>query len=728
MRFPSYIQHNLKDCGPTCLKIISKYYKKNVQVSFLRKECQVYRDGASLANINAAAQKIGFETSIKKISWKDFKNQIKQPCIIHLRQNHYVVLYKISSKYVFISDPAIGRLKYNIEKFLKLWIDNTTGLGIVLFLTPTQVFYSNQFQETEYDLNEHSQFKTISSYLFQYKCHFIGIFISAIVVSALSILMPYLAQTVIDKGISSKNISLILLILIAQIMVVIGQASANIIRNKLSLKISTNVNIFITSDFLSKLMKLPISFFEEIFTGDVIQRIRDCDRIQGLFTSTIISMTVSILSITIYSVIIGSYNANIFLVFFLGSILYVIWISSFLKYRKKLDYLRFQEASISQNNIVEVMDAIYEIKLNNIEQKKIIEWEQNQQKLYQISQKRLDIAHLQEAGGIFIDQLKNVSMSFFAAYSVVEGSMTLGMMMALQYIIGQLNSPIIQLIQFIQSIQDSKIAMERIGEIHNEENEDEKSNDLMTNVPMDKDIKIKNVSFRYHGAKCNTLTDINFVIPFGKTTAIVGSSGSGKTTLLKLLLKFYLPTEGNIFLGDLSINNYNSAKLRKSFGVVMQNGYIFPNSIKDNISIHAEECDMNKIFNAAKIASIDTFINSLPKKYDSIIGYDGIGLSSGQRQRLLIARAIYKDASYIFLDEATNALDAKNEHDIVRNLKTYCKDRTLVVIAHRLSTVKNADQIIVLDAGKVVELGTHESLIKEKGVYYNLIKNQIELL
>ena len=728
MRFPSYIQHNLKDCGPTCLKIISKYYKKNVQVSFLRKECQVYRDGASLANINAAAQKIGFETSIKKISWKDFKNQIKQPCIIHLRQNHYVVLYKISSKYVFISDPAIGRLKYNIEKFLKLWIDNTTGLGIVLFLTPTQVFYSNQFQETEYDLNEHSQFKTISSYLFQYKCYFIGIFISAIVVSALSILMPYLAQTVIDKGISSKNISLILLILIAQIMVVIGQASANIIRNKLSLKISTNVNIFITSDFLSKLMKLPISFFEEIFTGDVIQRIRDCDRIQGLFTSTIISMTVSILSITIYSVIIGSYNANIFLVFFLGSILYVIWISSFLKYRKKLDYLRFQEASISQNNIVEVMDAIYEIKLNNIEQKKIIEWEQNQQKLYQISQKRLDIAHLQEAGGIFIDQLKNVSMSFFAAYSVVEGSMTLGMMMALQYIIGQLNSPIIQLIQFIQSIQDSKIAMERIGEIHNEENEDEKSNDLMTNVPMDKDIKIKNVSFRYHGAKCNTLTDINFVIPFGKTTAIVGSSGSGKTTLLKLLLKFYLPTEGNIFLGDLSINNYNSAKLRKSFGVVMQNGYIFPNSIKDNISIHAEECDMNKIFNAAKIASIGTFINSLPKKYDSIIGYDGIGLSSGQRQRLLIARAIYKDASYIFLDEATNALDAKNEHDIVRNLKTYCKDRTLVVIAHRLSTVKNADQIIVLDAGKVVELGTHESLIKEKGVYYNLIKNQIELL
>ncbi|RGM00365.1 peptidase domain-containing ABC transporter [Bacteroides sp. 3_1_33FAA] len=726
MRFPSYIQYNLKDCGPTCLKIISKYYGRNVQLSFLRKECQVYRDGASLSSINAVAQKMGFKTSIKKISWEDLKNQMEQPCIIHLRQNHYVVLYKISSKHIFISDPAIGRLKYDIEKFLKLWIDNTTSLGIVLFLKPTQTFYSNQSQK-EYNLNGYSQLKKISSYLFQYKRHFIGVFISVIIVSALSVLMPYLAQAVIDKGISSKNISLILLILIAQIMVVIGQASANIIRNKLALKISTNINIFIISDFLSKLMKLPISFFEATFTGDVIQRIRDCDRVQVLFTSTIISMVVSILSIIIYSAIIGSYNANIFFVFLTGSILYVIWILSFLKYRKKLDYLRFQEASISQNNIVEMMDAIYEIKLNNIEQEKITEWEQTQQKLYQISQKRLDIAHLQEAGGIFIDQLKNVSMSFFAAYSVVEGSMTLGMMMALQYIIGQLNSPIIQSIQFIQSIQDSKIAIERIGEIHNEENEDEKSDDLMTNVPVDKDIKIRNVSFRYPGAKCNTLTDINFVIPFGKTTAIVGSSGSGKTTLLKLLLKFYLPTSGDILLGNININNYNSAKLRKSFGVVMQNGYIFSNSIKDNISIHTEECDMNKVYNAAKIASIDTFIDSLPRKYDSIIGYNGIGLSSGQKQRLLIARAIYKNASYIFLDEATNALDAKNEYNVVRNLKNFCKDKTLVVIAHRLSTVKNADQIIVLDAGKVIELGTHESLIKEKGVYYNLIKNQLEL-
>lgn len=727
MRFPSYIQYNLKDCGPTCLKIISKYYGKNVQLSYLRKECQVYREGVSLSNINAAAQKMGFKTSIKKIPWEALKNQIGQPCIIHLKKEHYVVLYKISSKHIFISDPAIGRLKYDIEKFLKLWIDSSTNLGVIIVLKPTKAFYCDQSQEIEYCLNGYSQLKKISSYLLQYKRHFIGILISVIIVSALSILMPYLAQSVIDKGIGSKNISLILLILMAQIMVVIGQASANIIRNKLALKVSTNINIFIISDFLSKLMKLPMSFFEATSTGDIIQRIRDCDRVQVLFTSTIISMIVAILSIIIYSTIIGSYNTNIFFVFFTGSTLYVIWILSFLKYRKKLDYLSFQESSINQNNIVEMMDAIYEIKLNNIEQEKIIEWEQTQQKLYQISQKRLDIAHLQEAGGILIEQLKNVSMSFFAAYSVVDGSMTLGMMMALQYIIGQLNSPIIQFVQFIQSIQDSKIAIERIDEIHNEKNEDEKNVDLMTNVPLDKDIKIRDLSFRYPGAKCNTLTDINCSIPFGKTTAIVGSSGSGKTTLLKLLLKLYLPTSGDIFLGNINIKNYDSTKLRKSFGVVMQNGYIFPNSIKNNISMHMEECDMNKIYNAAKLASIDSFINSLPRKYDSIIGYNGIGLSSGQKQRLLIARAIYKNTKYIFLDEATNALDAKNEHNVVRNLKIFCKDRTLVVIAHRLSTVKNADQIIVLDAGKIVELGTHDFLIKEKGIYYKLIKNQLEL-
>lgn len=431
------------------------------------------------------------------------------------------------------------------------------------------------------------------------------------------------------------------------------------------------------------------------------------------------------MSIVIYSIVIGNYNISIFFVFIIGSILYVVWILAFLKYRRRLDYLRFQESSISQNNVVEIMDAVYEIKLNNLEQEKISEWRITQQKLYQISQKRLDVAHLQEAGGIFIDQLKNVSMSYFAAYSVVEGSMTLGMMMAIQYIMGQLTSPIMQLIQFIQSLQDSKIAMERIGEIYNESDEDEQNQ--IASIPIGRDIKIKNVSFRYPGAKHDTLSDINFVIPFGKTTAIVGTSGSGKTTLLKLLLKFYLPATGNIYLGDVNIRDLDSAKWRKACGVVLQNGYIFSSSIKENISVHKKEYDMDEVYKAAKIASIDEYIESLPRKYDSIIGYNGIGLSSGQKQRLLIARAVYKNASYILLDEATNSLDTKSEYNVVKNLNEFCKNRTLVVIAHRLSTVKSADQIIVLDTGKVVEIGTHISLIQKQGIYYNLVKNQLEI-
>lgn len=723
MRFPSYIQYNAKDCGPTCLRIISKYYGEAMSLSFLRKQCQVYREGVSLSSLNDAAQKIGFKTSIRKISWEALKNQVKQPCIIHLRQNHYVVLYKITSKYIFISDPAIGLLKYKEEKFLNMWLDNDTDCGIVLFLEPTCAFYNRPKKESNTDLCY--QLKKIKSYLSPYKCNFIGVFISVIVVCAFSIVMPYLAQAVVDKGVKSKDVSLILLILVAQVMIVVGQTFANIVRNKLTLKISTNINISIISDFLVKLMGLPVSFFETISIGDVIQRIRDCDRVQILFTNTIVSMVISIISVIIYSVIIGNYNLNIFLVFIIGSILYVIWILTFLRYRRKLDYLRFQESSISQNNIVEIVDALYEIKLNNIERIKINEWKRTQQKLYQISQKRLDVAHLQEAGGIFIDQLKNVSMSFFAAYSVIEGNMTLGMMIAIQYIMGQLNSPIIQFIQFIQSLQDSKIAMERIEEIYEERNED--NNNLFVDIPIGRDIRIENVSFHYPGAKNDTLSNINFIIPFGKTTAIVGPSGSGKTTLLKLLLKFYLPETGSIYLGNINISDLDSAKWRKSCSVVLQNGYIFSGSIKENISVYNEEYDITQVYNAVKIASIDEFIESLPRKYDSIIGYNGIGLSSGQKQRLLIARAIYKNASYIFLDEATNSLDTKNEYNVVNSLNQYCKNRTLVVIAHRLSTVKNADQIVVLDAGKVVEVGTHKSLIQKQGVYYNLVKNQLEL-
>ena len=554
-------------------------------------------------------------------------------------------------------------------------------------------------------------------------------FLTVCIALSFNFLMPYLSQSVVDKGINRKDVSFIVLILIAQVMVVVGQTTANIVRNIITLKVSTNINIDIVSNFLSKMLKLPISFFETTFIGDVIQRIRDCDRLQLFFTTTIVSIVVSFLSIVIYAIILGKYNMNVFVVFILGSLIYVLWIMYFLRYRKRLDYQRFQESSISQNNIVEMFEAINEIKLHQIENSKINEWKQTQKKLYDISLKRLNVAHVQEAGGIFIDQIKNVIMSFFAATSVIDGSMTLGMMMAMQYIMGQINTPILQFVQFLQLSQDAKIAMERINEIHEMSNEDSCCKNI-EHATLKADIRINDLTFKYPGAKSNALANINLVIPYGKTTAIVGASGCGKTTLLKLLLKFYRTSLGDIYIGDKNLNDIMSSEWRAICGVVMQNGYIFPTTIEENITLcgtNANSREKGRMVEVAKLALLDDYVNALPRKYKTIVGKDGIGLSSGQKQRLLIARTLYKNADYIFLDEATNSLDTKNEATVVRNLNDHCKNKTLVVIAHRLSTVKSADQIVVMDSGRIVEIGKHNELISKKGYYYNLVKNQLEL-
>lgn len=730
MKFPSYIQHNTKDCGPTCLRIISKYYGKEYSLTYLREKCQVSREGSSITSMYEAAEGLGYDVSYKNMPWEVLINtNITLPCIIHLRQNHFVVLYGIdlAKEKVFISDPAIGLLAYDKSTFLNLWLGED-NCGVALLLKP-----SPQFGIITPKTNSNtiiSQLKGIFNNIKPYKIHFIGMFIMVFIALGLNILMPYLAQYVVDKGVNSKDISLIVLILIAQVMVVIGQTIANIVRNIITLKVSTSITIDIVSSFLHKLLKLPIVFFETTLIGDIIQRIRDCDRVQIFFTTTLVSIVVSLLSIIIYAIILGSYNLNVFVVFIAGSFIYGLWIFYFLRYRKKLDYLRFQESSVSQSNIVEMFEAIHEIKLHQIEDRKVTEWEQTQKKLYNISLQRLNIAHLQEAGGIFIDQIKNVTMSFFAATSVIEGNMTLGMMMAMQYIMGQINAPILQFIQFTQSCQDAKIAMERIDEVHETPNEDNNCNNTNSILSKD-DIRIENLSFKYPGAKRNALTNINLVIPYGKTTAIVGASGCGKTTLLKILLKFYHPTSGNIYVGNINLKNLSSSKWRSLCGVVMQNGYIFPSTIEENITLNNAAYNDTKhktrMQEAAKLALLDDYISSLPRKYNTMIGNDGVGLSSGQKQRLLIARTLYKNSNFIFLDEATNSLDTKNEAEVARNLNSYCKDRTLIVIAHRLCTVKNADQIIVMDSGNIIETGKHDVLISQKGTYYNLVKNQLEL-
>lgn len=730
MKFPSYIQYNVKDCGPSCLRIISKFYGKEYSLSYLRELCQVSREGTSIVYMSEAAKSLGYNTSFENIQWEELRVRCNEfPCIVHLRQNHFVVLYNIddsSEGKVYISDPAIGLLTYNKTTFINSWLGED-NCGVVLFLKPspqfdtiTPIAHSNPIV---------TQLRGVAKAIKPYKSHFLGMFLTVCIALSFNFLMPYLSQSVVDKGINRKDVSFIVLILIAQVMVVVGQTTANIVRNIITLKVSTNINIDIVSNFLSKMLKLPISFFETTFIGDVIQRIRDCDRLQLFFTTTIVSIVVSFLSIVIYAIILGKYNMNVFVVFILGSLIYVLWIMCFLRYRKRLDYQRFQESSISQNNIVEMFEAINEIKLHQIENSKINEWKQTQKKLYDISLKRLNVAHVQEAGGIFIDQIKNVIMSFFAATSVIDGSMTLGMMMAMQYIMGQINTPILQFVQFLQLSQDAKIAMERINEIHEMSNEDSCCKNI-EHATLKADIRINDLTFKYPGAKSNALANINLVIPYGKTTAIVGASGCGKTTLLKLLLKFYRTSLGDIYIGDKNLNDIMSSEWRAICGVVMQNGYIFPTTIEENITLcgtNANSREKGRMVEVAKLALLDDYVNALPRKYKTIVGKDGIGLSSGQKQRLLIARTLYKNADYIFLDEATNSLDTKNEATVVRNLNDHCKNKTLVVIAHRLSTVKSADQIVVMDSGRIVEIGKHNELISKKGYYYNLVKNQLEL-
>ena len=729
MKFPSYIQYNVKDCGPSCLRIISKFYGKEYSLSYLRELCQVSREGTSIVYMSEAAKSLGYNTSFENIQWEELRVRCNEfPCIVHLRQNHFVVLYNIddsSEGKVYISDPAIGLLTYNKTTFINSWLGED-NCGVVLFLKPspqfdtiTPIAHSNPIV---------TQLRGVAKAIKPYKSHFLGMFLTVCIALSFNFLMPYLSQSVVDKGINRKDVSFIVLILIAQV-VVVGQTTANIVRNIITLKVSTNINIDIVSNFLSKMLKLPISFFETTFIGDVIQRIRDCDRLQLFFTTTIVSIVVSFLSIVIYAIILGKYNMNVFVVFILGSLIYVLWIMCFLRYRKRLDYQRFQESSISQNNIVEMFEAINEIKLHQIENSKINEWKQTQKKLYDISLKRLNVAHVQEAGGIFIDQIKNVIMSFFAATSVIDGSMTLGMMMAMQYIMGQINTPILQFVQFLQLSQDAKIAMERINEIHEMSNEDSCCKNI-EHATLKADIRINDLTFKYPGAKSNALANINLVIPYGKTTAIVGASGCGKTTLLKLLLKFYRTSLGDIYIGDKNLNDIMSSEWRAICGVVMQNGYIFPTTIEENITLcgtNANSREKGRMVEVAKLALLDDYVNALPRKYKTIVGKDGIGLSSGQKQRLLIARTLYKNADYIFLDEATNSLDTKNEATVVRNLNDHCKNKTLVVIAHRLSTVKSADQIVVMDSGRIVEIGKHNELISKKGYYYNLVKNQLEL-
>jgi ATP-binding cassette subfamily B protein len=555
----------------------------------------------------------------------------------------------------------------------------------------------------------------------------VQLFLGMLVGTLLQLIFPFMTQSIVDYGIGNNNLNFIIIILIAQLTLYTAQTAVEFIRSWILLHITTRINISIISDFLFKLMKLPLGFFDTKMIGDIMQRIGDHSRIQNFLTSSTLNTLFSLVNFVVFTCVLAFYNWKLLVVFLIASVLYVVWILIFLKRRRDLDFKRFAQAAAEQSNLYQLITGMQEIKLNNCEKQKRWDWENIQAKLFKVSIKGLALSQYQQTGAFFINETKNILISFISAYSVIKGEMTLGMMMAVQYIIGQLNSPLNQMISFIQSAQDAKISLERLGEIHNKEDEDDQKVEKVTLLPEDKGIQIRDLSFRYNPLSAEVLQNINLTIPEGKITAIVGMSGSGKTTLVKLLLGFYPPTSGDIRVGEIALQNIHHKLWREKCGAVMQDGFIFSDTIAHNIAVGVDRIETRQLFHAVEVAHINDLIDSLPLGYNTKIGQEGSGISQGQKQRILIARSVYKNPDYLFFDEATNSLDANNEKVIMENLNRFFKGKTVVIVAHRLSTVKNADQIVVLNQGKITEIGTHQELTERKGEYYQLVKNQLEL-
>lgn len=726
MSFPITFQHDSMQCGIACLQMICKHFGREYSLDFLSKLCFATNEGVSLLGIDDAVNKLGLKTLCVKASMDEL-DKISLPAILHWNQKHFVVLYKIKKgrKY-YIADPGKGLTTHTNKEMQKHWL-STNSKGVAMMLEPTPHFYDTKNASGVGEKEIHS-FRFLYGYVRRYYKYFGMIAVGLALGSIIQLVLPFLTQAIVDKGIKHQDLNIILLILFGQLMLTISRTFIDFLRRWILLRISMKINISLISDFFIKLLKLPMSFFDTKLLGDLMQRMNDHGRVNNFLTHNVLNIVFSLLTLIVFSVVLVIYDKFVFLVFLIGSMLYGGWIALFLKRRKVIDYELFEQQAINNNRTYEFITSMQEIKLQDCEQRKRQEWEHIQKDLFKIQQKSLRLQQQEEAGGIFINELKNIAITVMSAAAVIEGNMTLGMMLAVQYIIGQLCSPVEQLMDFFYSIQDVKISLERINEIHSMEDENGKAGLLTSIEQKSKGINIQNVIFKYNPhVLTKTIDHVDIQIPQGKVTAIVGASGSGKTTLIKLILGYYSVIEGRICIGSTNINDVNKKWWRRQCGVVMQDGVIFSESIARNIAVDDAEIDQVRLLEAAKISCIFDYVMGLPLKFDTKIGRDGIGLSQGQKQRILIARAVYKNPEYIFFDEATNSLDANNERKIVENLDRFYKGKTVVIVAHRLSTVKNADQIVVIDHGKVVETGTHDTLTLKRGAYFQLVKNQLEL-
>lgn len=718
-------QKDVMQCGIACLAMVCRHYGADTDIDDIEKLCPSNREGVSLLALSETAEELGLENESAKLTPKQLA-LVPVPCILHWNQNHFVVLRKVSKNgsYFYVSDPGKGRIRYDAGEFARHWAADGDGRGIAMVLQPTEAFYARRDKV----LRQKRTLRFIMGYVARYRRHFAQIMLGMLVGSLLQLVLPFLTQAIVDVGIRRQDIGIIWLILLGELMIVLGRAASDFIRRRLLLHISMRVNISLVSDFFIKLLKLPMSYFDRKLTGDLMQRIADHSRVQTFLTSQLLTVSFSVLNFLVLGVVLALYDGLIFGVFLAGSVVYGAWIAMFLRRRKVLDYELFEKQSVNQNKTFQFLTSMQEIKLQDCERRRRWEWEDTQADLFAVQMKILKLTQSEEAGAVFVNEVKNILITVLAATAVISGQLTLGAMLAVQYIIGQLNSPVEQLMSFIYSLQDVKISLERINEVHLGREEEEDADKKVTAIRGDKTIRVDGLCFKYdpHALR-HTLQNVGLIIPQGRVTAIVGASGSGKSTLIKLLLGYYKPAEGLIKVGDDSLDSYSLKWWRRQCGVVMQDGVIFSESIARNIAVDDREIDTERLYRAAEIACIHDFVMGLPLQYETKIGAEGNGISQGQRQRILIARAVYRNPDFIFLDEATNSLDAGNERRIVENLAKFYQGRTVVVVAHRLSTVRDADNIVVLDGGLVVESGTHKDLIDRQGEYYRLVKNQLEL-